>query len=94
MKINIETDSAPVVAALNKLIRQATDLHPAWEQVGEYFIFSTRERFRTGTAPDGTPWAPNSETTIMQFLGGKRAILNAMELSLKRVSAAFRASGR
>ena len=32
--------------------------------MGEHMINTTRERFRDEKAPDGTPWAPLSETTL------------------------------
>lgn len=30
---------------------------------------STKRRFDTSTGPDGEPWAPNTETTILHYLG-------------------------
>lgn len=43
-------------------------LHPALKSIGEILVDSTRQRFATSTAPDGTRWAPNSQVTILQYL--------------------------
>ncbi len=69
MKINIEVDDSEVRGAFDALIDASSDLRPALEQIGDYLIDSTRQRFQDSFAPDGTPWAPNSETTYMRFLG-------------------------
>jgi hypothetical protein len=36
----------PVLAALNQLIQQGSDLRPAFAQIREYLVFSTKERFK------------------------------------------------
>lgn len=69
MKINVELDDRDVRAALEALAASAGDLRPAFEQMGEYLIMSIRQRFQDSVAPDGTPWAPNTETTYLRFLG-------------------------
>jgi phage virion morphogenesis protein len=66
--IKIDIDDTQVLAALNRLIDAGTDLRPAMEDIGEYLVDSTRRRFQRAEAPDGTPWAPNSQTTILQYL--------------------------
>lgn len=65
----IEIDSAQVVRELDRLIRQSSDVTPALREIGELGIETTRRRFAVGKAPDGTPWAPNSHVTILQYLG-------------------------
>ncbi|MCA6060691.1 phage virion morphogenesis protein [Thalassolituus sp. ST750PaO-4] len=35
--------------------------------MGEYLVGSTKERFRTTTAPDGSQWAPNTDTTLDNY---------------------------
>jgi phage gpG-like protein len=54
--------------ALNRLRRQAGSLSPFLKAAGELLVDSTKRRFQEGRAPDGTPWAPNTETTIIQYL--------------------------
>jgi phage virion morphogenesis protein len=48
---------AEVEAAFRELQDKLTDLTPFFQDIGEALLNSTRERFRTQTAPDGTPWA-------------------------------------
>lgn len=37
--------------------------------MGEYLTSSSQERFRTSTAPDGSKWQANSETTYINIIG-------------------------
>lgn len=69
MRINVELDDRDVRAALEALTHAGSDLRPALEQIGEYLIMSIRDRFQASVAPDGTPWAPNTQATYLQFLG-------------------------
>ena len=61
--IEITIDDAEVLAALNRLVAAGGDLTPAMRDIGEHLLNTTRERFSEEKAPDGTPWAPLSETT-------------------------------
>ena len=63
VRIRIELDDDEVRAALNRLIAAGTDMTPLMRDIGEHLLNTTRERFVDQTAPDGTPWAPLSETT-------------------------------
>jgi len=67
--ITIEIDSRPVLDALNELRRRGTNLSPALKEIGEDMVESTKRRFSTSTAPDGHPWAANSEVTLQRYLG-------------------------
>ena len=66
MKIDfdIRIDDREVQAAFSRLLQAGEDLTPAMRANGEHIINTTRERFRDEEAPDGTPWAPLSETTL------------------------------
>ena len=55
--IDIDINDAEIQAALNQLAAKLGDLTPFFKDVGETLLNSTRERFRTQTAPDGTAWA-------------------------------------
>ena len=46
---------------IGKLVDAGHDLTPAFNDVGEYLVRTTKERFRDQEAPDGTPWKPLSE---------------------------------
>ncbi|HRD49777.1 MAG TPA: phage virion morphogenesis protein [Candidatus Contendobacter sp.] len=50
-------NAAEVKAAFERLDAALTDLTPAFQDIGEALLNSTRERFRSQTAPDGSPWA-------------------------------------
>lgn len=39
------------------------------QDIGEYLAETTKRRFDTATAPDGSRWAPNTQTTILKYLG-------------------------
>ncbi len=67
--IKIDITDSGVQQALNRLANAGTSLHPALREIGEFLVDSTRQRFATSTAPDGTRWAPNTETTILMYLG-------------------------
>ena len=58
--LHVEVDDARVRAALDRLQAAGTDLRPVMEDVGEYLLRTTRERFRDQEDPDGAPWAPLS----------------------------------
>ncbi|MDT3668999.1 MAG: phage virion morphogenesis protein [Aromatoleum sp.] len=69
-RITIEFDSAPVQAALNRLLDALgpAGMAPAMKEVGEVLMESTKQRFATSTAPDGTRWAPNAQATFESYL--------------------------
>lgn len=41
--------------------------------LGEYAVQSTQDRFRTSTAPDGSRWQANSESTYLSILGDQHS---------------------
>lgn len=62
LEINLLNDD--VQRALKDLAGRLGDLRPALKAIGEDLQESTKRRFETSTAPDGTPWEPNSPVTI------------------------------
>lgn len=56
--LEITVDDAALKAELEKLAAKLADLTPFFNDVGETLLNSTRARFQSQTAPDGTPWAP------------------------------------
>lgn len=67
--ITIENDE--ITAALDRVSAALTDTTPLMQDLGEYFVKSTTDRFPTGRAPDGSVWAPKSPVTIARQ-GGRR----------------------
>lgn len=69
MDVRIEVDDAEVNRLFAELVRRATDLRPLMQDLGEYLAESTKQRFATSTAPDGSRWAPNAQATYLAYLG-------------------------
>ena len=53
-----------ITKALNNLLKQSGNLTPALGDIGEYLLESTQQRFIDQQAPDGSPWAELSSTTL------------------------------
>ena len=69
--ITVKINDSEIANAINRLQRAGGDLKPAMEDIGEYLTRSTKLRFAEGKGPDGTPWEPNTEATIVEFLRRK-----------------------
>lgn len=76
--IIIHIDDAKVQDRLRRLVRRCEDVRlsagqagPALQDIGESLLASTKERFACGTAPDGTPWAANTQTTLENYLDNR-----------------------
>jgi len=66
--INVVFDSATVIARLDEIARQVENMRPAYQAIGELLTESTKQRFSDSTGPDGQPWAPNAQATILNRL--------------------------
>ncbi|AQS38586.1 phage virion morphogenesis protein, putative tail completion [Shewanella psychrophila] len=53
-----------ITKALNSLLKQSGNLTPSLGDIGEYLLKSTQQRFIEQQAPDGSPWAELSSTTL------------------------------
>ncbi len=67
--ISIKVNDQLVLDKLNGLLNRSSNLRPAMAEIGEDIVESTKRRFATATAPDGTPWTPNSQVTLDRYLG-------------------------
>lgn len=67
--IKVEVHDKEVGQALDRLFRSTQKPRPVLEQIGEILVDSTKRRFASSTGPDGQRWAPNTETTILRYLG-------------------------
>ena len=63
--IEVKIDNKHVIEALERLAKGAANPRPALLKIGERLVVSTKKRFETSTAPDGTKWAPNSQVTML-----------------------------
>ena len=73
--VTIEIDDREVRTALGALQARMGNLRPALDEVGEVLLDRIMTRFARSQAPDGTPWAANSPTTLDRYLsrfGGTR----------------------
>lgn len=66
--ITVEIHDKEVLAMLRHLGDQAKNMAPALSQIGEALAETTRQRFDSSTAPDGSRWQPNARATIEGFL--------------------------
>jgi len=66
--ITIVDNSATVIAELQRIAQQIDNMRPAYQGIGELLVDSTKNRFDTSTAPDGSRWAPNAEATVLDHL--------------------------
>lgn len=67
--IKVELIDTEAQAMFARLFSMGTNMRPLMQDIGEHVTETTKQRFQTSTAPDGTPWAPNTQTTYVQFLG-------------------------
>lgn len=76
IEFNLDTFSP----ALQRLASSLADMSPVMQDIGEYLITSTKERFPTGKAPDGSAWAPKSATTLAAYGARKSNRVDARPL--------------
>jgi phage gpG-like protein len=65
---HVKIEDAALKRELSALLQRLTRPAPALREIGEVIRNSTRQRFKTETAPDGTKWAQNSDITLMRYL--------------------------
>lgn len=66
--ITIEITDQETRKAFANLIAAAENPRQLMSQIGELLMASTKQRFATSTAPDGSRWAENSEVTLLGYL--------------------------
>lgn len=54
----IQVDAARAERWFGEMLRRAQDLSGLMLDIGETLTESTQDRFKSGIAPDGTPWLP------------------------------------
>lgn len=64
----ITFDDGGAIAYLEQLAARMADLTPVMQDLGEYLVASTKARFSSSTAPDGSHWAVNSPVTLGRYL--------------------------
>ncbi len=64
MKITIEANPAPIVAALEKLSKNYSNMAPVMEIIGDALVSSTMQRFEDSKEPSGRMWDKLSDVTL------------------------------
>lgn len=72
--IEVKVDNAEVLAALERLSKATANPSPALKTIGERLVESTKARFKSSTAPDGSRWAANSQATYLAHLGRAKSL--------------------
>lgn len=62
--ITIDVTTDTLTPALRRAAAALDDLTPLMQSIGRLMVERTKENFKTGTGPDGTAWAPRSQTTL------------------------------
>ena len=92
--IKVAVNARLLLDYLSQLQQRVGDMTPVLGEIGEYLIQSTKARFGTGTAPDGTLWAKNSPLTLEKSARIKNsgsfssddAVLRLFYLALENIS--------
>lgn len=66
--ISVTVDDREVTELLKRLGDKTSNLKPVMTRIGALYEARVLENFRNESAPDGTPWAPLSETTMLMGL--------------------------
>ncbi len=64
----IRLESTRVLDVLARVAAGVRKPAPLYKAIGEDLVASTKARFATSTAPDGSRWAPNSQATFEAYL--------------------------
>ena len=67
LKFNLQTDL--IVNVLGRVEAVLQSPSAMYKDMGEYLVSTNQNRFKTSTAPDGSKWQANSQTTYMNILG-------------------------
>ena len=70
--ISIKIVDRSVQEKLNSWARRVGDMAPAMRQIGEALAEGTKQRFEVGSDWDGSPWAPNAQSTLLRYLGATK----------------------
>lgn len=93
-RIAIDLDIGPIISLLDRLLDAVgpAGMAAPLREIGEDLVEATKRRFETGTAPDGSRWVPNSQTTILDYL--KRSSGNYRKDGRLSTKGAGRAMGK
>lgn len=58
-----ELNTASVADAIKQALRSLRDMTPVYNDISEYMVGATKQRFLRSEAPDGSKWQPKSNAT-------------------------------
>lgn len=64
---NVQFNAGPSRDAILRAVEQLGNPVPMFEEIGEYMVEATRQRFISGEAPDGSKWAPKKPSTLERY---------------------------
>lgn len=67
---NLTVQDAELHRKLRLLIDRLDSPEQALKPIGEQIVERIKQRFQTSTAPDGTPWRPNAQSTLQAIANG------------------------
>ena len=67
--IEISSEDQTVSAVLSRLLTGLQNPRPAMMAIGEDVTAISKQSFDRSASPDGDPWKPNSEVTLLHYLG-------------------------
>lgn len=73
MAIRFEINDQEVIDQIRGAVRKLEKPDAMLGAIGDVLLHSTKQRFTTSTAPDGSRWLANARSTIEQFLNKKKS---------------------
>jgi len=67
MRFNIQFNAGQSRKAIRDASAALADPTPMYQEIAEYAVEAHRQRFIKGVGPDGTPWAPKSQSTLDRY---------------------------
>lgn len=72
MDIVAKLDDKEVLAMLGRLQRRVGNMKPVMTRIGALYERRVLENFKSESAPDGTPWQPLAQDTMLMGLARKK----------------------
>ena len=71
IQLTYTIDDAPVRDLMKRL--GDVDTSSMFDDIGNYMVSTITQRFKDGVGPDGTPWEPLAEATMLSRMGGSKS---------------------
>lgn len=66
--LEITYNDGSIQAMLNRIVAATQNTEPAMRTIGEVVMEISKRSFDNSASPDGTPWAPNTQATILRYM--------------------------